>query len=107
MANPHPTLTFTVNLTLSTQEAIGPITNSHDEAVLHPDQYQIDPDVGRLATAQRVNDLVTWLPGLFAGNNINLKHGDSFTTYGSQAIYLRDMYGIGYAPADRAVLTVS
>jgi len=112
MANPSPTINFTVNLALTKTEDVGPLTNLNTSGILHPDMHQDDPDQGVTDIAQRQNHRSTWIPTGFSvsnilGSNRELKHGDTFTLYGTQAIYVRDMYGIGYAPADRAVLTVS
>ena len=89
-----------------TNEAIGPVTNNRNVGILHPDQFQESADRGRTDTAARITQGVTWLPGLLNDNNVEMKNGDEFTATGDRAIYLRDTYGIGYAPADRAVLEI-
>jgi hypothetical protein len=102
-----PSFTFTVDLSLFATEQIGPNTNSADVDVLHADQYQSSPDQGRTETSNRQNTRSTWLPNLLAGLNRQLKHGDSFIVTGEKALYIRDTYGKGFAPADRAYLDVT
>lgn len=106
MVDPYPTITFQVNLSLKTTEAIGPNTNVISPTLLHPDQHQDSPDAGRVETSNRTSTLSTWLPGLLAGENAGLKDGDQFTLYGQKATYMRDNYAIGFAPAERAWLDV-
>lgn len=100
----HPIITFRVNLVNSLQEKIGPNTNQQTVTMLHPDRH-----VNREASAELATTLgrdiqkVTWLPGLLAAENIELKNGsDTFTVTGSKATYLKNMYTSG----DRAFLTV-
>lgn len=106
MANPSPAITFTVDLSILASEAFGPDTNQTDTGVLQPDQYGTSPDTGRTQFSNRRSTRSSWTPTLTLGNRV-WKHGDSFTEYGLQAVYLRDMYGVGYAPADRAILTIT
>lgn len=101
----HPTYTFRVNLLLLSNEAVGPNTNSLSTGVLSPDQYQTSPDYGRIENSNRVNTLSSWFPDLLRGNR-QLKHGDTFEESGLKALYLRNMYTTGYAPADRAFLEI-
>ena len=99
---PSPAITFQVNLALHTKEVFGPITNSREMGMLHPDQYSTSPDRGRYLTNVRQNDIVTWLEGLMAGPNIELKNNvtgtpstaspQQFTAYGQQAAYLLNTY---------------
>lgn len=106
MANPSPAITFRVNLSLLKQEAFGPITNQRYEAVNHPDNGTTqNTDAYK---AYRPASTVTWLAGIGAARNIEMKHGAEFTVYGNEAVYLRKMYGIGIdgVPTDRAVLEV-
>jgi hypothetical protein len=105
MTNPTPAITFQVDFKLQMNEKIGPIENEKDVAVLHPDRYQEDQDNAILENANRVNLVGSHLPTMNLGNR-KLKHGDTFTEYGQKAVYLRDMYGVGYAPSDRAYLKV-
>jgi hypothetical protein len=101
-------INFQVDLSIASNETVGPVTNSRNVGMLHPDMHQSSPDNGVVEKARRVTNqtAVTWIPGLLGASNRELKHGDTFTEYGLKAIYLRDMYGIGYAPADRAVLKI-
>jgi len=106
MADPHPTITFRVNLELTDSEQVGANTNARDVSILHPDLHQTSADQGRLDKSNRVNTRSTWNPGLLAGKNRALKDGEEFTVFGLQALYLRDTYAVGFAPADRAVLEI-
>jgi len=106
MSDPaHPSITFRVNLALSSSETIGPSTNSDNPSMLHPTQHQNSPDNGRVEESNLKNTRVTWLPSQLL-NNRQLKHGDEFTVSGLKALYIRDMYASGYAPSDRAFLEV-
>lgn len=91
-----PTITFTVNLTPLINEDFGPITN-------HTSVGMSSPDATNLPTAASRRS--GFLPSLQLGNRI-VHDGDTIVEYGQKAMYLRNTYGIGYAPADRAYLTV-
>ncbi len=101
MANPSPTIVFTVNLNLLMNEENGSLNSVTSQGVLHPDRHQSDQDNALVEMAQRKN-----LRTVKIGNR-DYKHGDTITEYGMKAVYLRDTYGIGYAPNDRACLTVT
>lgn len=102
-----PTISFTVDLSRLNSEAIGTITNASNQGVLHPDRHQGDQDRAIADIAQRRTLKMAYLPGINTSMNRELKHGDTFTETGKAALYLRDMYGIGYATdASRAVLRV-
>ena len=100
-----PSYTFTVDLSLVGQ-LHGPNTNQSTVNALHPDQHQDSADRGRAEEAVRRDSLSTWIPNLLIAGNRALKHGDSFTVTGQKGMHMRDTYGIGFAPADRAVLSV-
>lgn len=100
-----PSFTFTVDLSI-VAALHGPNTNQSSVNALHPDQHQDSADNGRVEESVRRDSLSTWIPNLLHAGNRNLKHGDSFTVTGLKAMHMRDTYGIGFAPADRAVLTV-
>ena len=114
MANPHPTINFQVNLTIPTTEVMGPLTNSQTFGLVHPDYHDSDPDRGKTNRTNRTTykTVSAWLQtanstqlmGILGDKN--LKHGDTFTLYGKQALYVRDNYAVGYAPSDRAWLEV-
>ena len=106
MANPSPAITFRVDLSLLKQEAFGPVTNQRQEAISHPDRGTTQNT--EAYQAYRPAQRVTWLDGIGAARNIEMKHGTEFTVYGQEAVYLRKMYGIGIdgVPTDRAVLEV-
>ena len=106
MANPSPEITFRVNLELLSTEAIGPLTNERNPSILHPTQHVESPDRGRTDKAYLKNTRVAYIPGLTAAVNRELRQGETFTAYGQQAIYIRDQFAVGYAPAERAVLEV-
>lgn len=106
MVNPHPAITFRVNLNLTKTETIGSATNQIEVVPLNPMRYQESQDQAVADEAQLKNLRVTWLPQINAASNIELKHGDEFTLYGHKALYVRDNYAIGYAPAERAVLDI-
>ena len=109
-------ITFQVDLSLPTSEAVGPLTNESMQGTLHPDKL-VNPENQVLAAtllANRPNTRSLWIqtgagvPSQIGGivGQKGLKHGDQFTLQGSQAIYVRNMYAVGYAPYDRAVLRV-
>jgi len=102
----HPSFTFTVNLELPLDEKIGPNTNEIVTGMLHPTRHQDDQDNAIAEQSNFKNTRSTWKPDLI-GMNYALKHGDTFTLTGAKGIYMKDMYGIGYAPADRACLEVT
>jgi hypothetical protein len=91
--NPTPAITFSVDLSHLMNEKLGPITNEAEVAV-----SELDSNYSTNAS--------TWLPTLTVSPNHKLKHGDTFVAYGQRAIYLRDMYGVGYAPSERAYLVI-
>lgn len=74
----HPVVVFRVDLS-----TIDQYSN------LVPDQYQSSPDRGRTETAAQANTRVTYIPGLLAAENRELRHGDQFTLYGAKAHYYR------------------
>jgi len=110
-------ITFQVDLSLPTSEAVGPLTNVTHQGTLHPDKC-VNPEHQVLAAtllANRPSTRSMWLttaagiPPTYLAENIGhrgLQHGDTFTLTGSQAIYVRNMYAVGYAPYDRAVLQI-
>lgn len=106
MANPTPAISFLVNMSLPKTEIIGPSTNEKTTGMLHPDRHQTDQDQAVTDIDNRKNYNSTYFPTLTIFPNRILKHGDEFVEYGQKAVYLRDMYGVGYGPADRAFLEV-
>jgi hypothetical protein len=96
MANPVPTITFQVDLTLLVNENFK--TKTSESLV-----GQSSPDVANLAQAPK--NLSTFLPGVNLNNKAS-HHGDTFVKYGKEAIYLKNTYGQGYAPAERAYLKI-
>lgn len=106
MPTPVPTIVFEVDLELLSTEAIGPKTNLVNPHMLHPTTHQDSPDNGLVEKSNFKNTRSTWNPSFLSAENRALKHGDQFTEYGQKAIYLRDTYGQGYAPNDRACLKI-
>lgn len=113
------TVTFQVDLSLPTSEAMGPKTNQTMQGTLSPDRYVSgqNPITEYLLEANRPNTRSTWLPtgiGMPAkvgGGNIGargLKHGDQFVLTGNQAIYAMKSYvkGSPYSTYDQQVLTI-
>jgi len=100
MANPVPEITFRVNLELNSTELIGPKTNTSIEStgILHPDRHVNDQDEAVESIATRKDLRSTWIPGLSAANNREMKDGDTFTEYGQSAIYLKNRYTTGDNP---------
>jgi len=114
----YPTITFQVNLEVPKTEDIGANSNVREVTMLHPDRYDTDQDRAVTNISNHSSEKITWLSGLLAGSNINLKNGDTFTLSGSKAEYVRKMYvaapsdgvatsSTGEAPADRAFLTIT
>jgi hypothetical protein len=94
----HPYYVFNVNLSLNLQEAIGPCTNQKSVTVLHPDQHQTSPDLGRQQKAVRVLQNTTWFAGLLAAGNIEINDDGTITAYGAQGKYLNDTHTTGSNP---------
>lgn len=92
MANPNPTIVFTVDLS-----ALNP--NSH----LSPDLYTDNVNTGRTLRDARRPYKSTFIPGLFPGKNYELIHGETFTEYGSQAVYLKKTYAQNDTPILKVV----
>lgn len=101
MSNPHPTITFQVNLEIQDRENIGPNTNLVSPHLLNPMRYQSDQDNAVTEQSNLRNTRSIWLPGLLGGENISgitsnfLGHGDKFTVYGLKAQYIKDTYTSG------------
>jgi len=90
--NPSPAITFSVNLMPPANEVIGNTTSEVSVGMPY-----LDPNIRYIIS--------TWLPGLTRSNHV-LAEGNSFVAYGQKAVYLRDLYAVGYAPEHRAYLTV-
>jgi hypothetical protein len=103
MANPTPAITFRVNLKPFSNEAFGPAAGV--TGVLSPDRHVSDQDSAIEALETRAGQRLAHLPSLSVGNH-KLVHGEEFTAYGQKAVYLRQMYAVGYAPAERAYLEI-
>jgi hypothetical protein len=54
--------TFNADLRIPPTEQFGPKLNSRTVALLHPDMYQTNQDIGRTRIAQREVDRIAWLP---------------------------------------------
>ena len=114
----YPTITFQVNLGVPKTEALGANTNQSDLDMLHPDRHVGDQDGVPASIANRASEKITWLSGLLAGSNLNLRDGDTFTLSGGKAEYVRKLFvaapgdGVvtamtGEATGDRAFLTIT
>jgi hypothetical protein len=103
-----PTITFRVNLSLSSGESLGTNTDARVQSVLHPDRYTgadlQDEAVANIA--HRAGDRIAYLPGRTAAANLYKKHGDVFVEQGEDAVYRRNTYGIGFADPQNALLEV-
>ena len=99
MAEPkHPIITFSVNLGRFSEEKVGPITNSRNVNLLHPDMHDNDQDRGRTNSANHATQFSSHIPGLTAGENRKLSDDGSFTAYGLRADYLRRTLTTGDNP---------
>ena len=105
MANPTPDITFRVNLTPNYLDYTGP-SNNRTQLNVSVDNYQSDQDTAASEYAARTSNRSAYLASLQVRPNVKLKHGDEFTEYGQKAVYLRNLYGIGYATPDRAFLEI-
>lgn len=79
----HPTYTFKVNLD---------VDNVY--ANLHPDMHSSDPDAGRTNSLAHKDRRSTWIPGLLAGSNIELKDDNTFTINGEEGTYLNKYFTV-------------
>ena len=104
MANPHPTITFQVNLELNLTETIGPKTNEKNPHILHPDYHKSlhtasGHELARTYYEDRVNhrscNIGMTVIDLTNGHNLRVKDGDQFTLYGQQALDARKKYASG------------
>ncbi len=87
MANPWPTITFSVNLeTLHRYSWLQPYFNTE------PQGNETEPEGNNFKYTRS-----TWAPNLNV-TNLNQKQGYTFTAYGLNAIYLRDNYALGEDP---------
>jgi hypothetical protein len=103
-----PVITFRVNLSLAAGESQGTSLDSRVQGVLHPDRYvgMTGQDDAVASIAARAGHRVAYLPGRTAAANRYRKHGEVFTETGEDALYMRNMYAIGYAEQDNAFLEV-
>jgi hypothetical protein len=98
MGNPQPTIVFQVNLNLLAKETMMPAYAAMEVGMMDVDSgqtHQNSPDAHDRRS--------TWLSGGVgvqgkAGQtvailgNADYKHGDTFTLYGSKAMYMRKLY---------------
>jgi hypothetical protein len=98
MANPKPTIIFTLNL-------------SNKESSTLPYSMELTGNESVTESVSQVNARSSWLPslgngdknGLGSGANIVGSNGDTITAYGQNALYLKRTYANG-SPND--LLTV-
>lgn len=88
----HPIITFRVLMNRQSQETIGPMTNSKNVSVLHPDMHDNDTDRGRTNSANHETQFQPYIPGFLTGSNIVRNDNGTFTAYGQQAVYLKQQY---------------
>lgn len=94
MSQPNnPIITFKVNLAVDLISYV------------HPDRYQTDQDLAQTQAAHRASLRNTYIPGLLRGQNIEMKHDDTFVAYGEKAKYILDTYATD-RPGQPAVLNV-
>lgn len=90
MANPKPAITFSVNTeTLNRQGHLVPnrLEASGGETVAEADN-------------QKYTRSIAMIPGLLMANMpTGYKHGDTFTVYGQQAFYLKNLHATGLPDA--------
>ena len=107
---PYPTIVFQVDLSISRTETIGPITNTRGFAVLHPDRHTRNQDNAVLSIDDRKNHISAMFPSITISGGRVLSHGDQLTAYGTDALYLRDMYSTespsGVPKSGMAILNV-
>lgn len=77
-----PVITFRVNLDLSIKSG-GPYRTS------------LDGNETSTEASAIANTRSTFIPGLLGGENLQLKHGDTFTMKGAKAHYLKQQYVTG------------
>lgn len=94
----HPIYTFRVKLDRPATQKVGPITNSRDVVMLHPDMHDSSPDRGRANAAQHTSQKLAFLPGLLAAGGIIRNDDETFTAYGAQAVHLKKTYVDGPEP---------
>jgi hypothetical protein len=91
MANPNPTITFTLNL------------SNPDSATLLPYSNQLNGNQTTTEAAAQINARSTWLPTLTngdgsggqatgAGGSISAKNAATIVAYGLNALYLKRTY---------------
>jgi len=88
----HPIYTFKVLMKRVRDEKIGPITNSRDVNLLHPDMHVNSPDAGTASAAQHETYFRPLLPGKLTGQNIVRNDDGTITAYGELGTYLKKEY---------------
>jgi hypothetical protein len=119
MANPHPEITFQVDLSLNRTEVIGPLTNEKTPRVLHPDYHQtLDTEAGydkmlaelgnrsstrsanigvghRNSLSNAVSGIEGQIGDYLVKQARGLKNGYQFTLYGQKALDFRKKFVAG------------
>jgi hypothetical protein len=98
-------ITFQVDLSLPQTEIVGPITNAKSQGTLQYDD-SVALANNRPLTRSLWLETVDGLPPSVIDGNLSLKHGNQFTVTGTQALYIKNKYAIGYASSDMAVLRI-
>jgi hypothetical protein len=94
MANPKPTITFTVNLSNKESSSLPYNLNLNvigNETVTEAES-QVD---ARSSWLSSLNNSGSYESGLGSGANIDAKNGDTIVAYGQNALYLKRTYAKG------------
>lgn len=94
----HPIYYFQINLDLNANELVGPVTNQQSVNVLHPDQHQTSPDLGRAQRAVRSLQNHSWFPTMLQAGNIDIRDDGTLVAYGSAGTYLKQQFTTGSNP---------
>ena len=100
MANPKPTITFTVNLSNKENSSLPYNINLVGNEIVTEADSQVD---ARSSWLSSLGSVGSYESGLGSGANIDAKNGDTVVAYGQNALYLKRTYAKG-APDD--LLTV-
>lgn len=80
-SQPSPAYVFQVNL-----ETV------NRQGHLVPNQTQLEGNQTSAEADDQKNHRSTYIPGLLGGENRTFKHGETFTAYGQNALYLKKLY---------------
>jgi hypothetical protein len=94
----HPIYYFQVNLDLNESEVFGPVTNQSTVRILHPDQHQTSPDLGRTQRVVRKLQNLSWFATMSAAGNLEVRDDGTLIAYGQNGTYLKNNFTSGSAP---------